>query len=203
MKWCTRAIQLSLLLAGLALFPGLARADSDGYFCAAKGYAAVEFRSFSTPGLTAVHVLKIIRFGTAQGIHWAGELPLPDFQTHFMRCQAARVEIAGWGNRDVRYTIDVVQKGKLRIIPGTENSAEKSRESSGLSNLGLWSRPGTFPLQSDDPRHTYQIVCTVSDTPMNQAVKHDHKTEIVQMDGSGKVSQRLLIFEGTEVEPVD
>lgn len=96
--WKFPGIFFLLVFTKLAVLPGVARADSDGYFCTAKGYLAVEFRSFSTPGLAAKHVQKIIRFGKNRGVHWVGEISLPDFQSHYMRCHVGRVEIAGWGN---------------------------------------------------------------------------------------------------------
>jgi hypothetical protein len=199
----TLGIPLFLLAAGLAFLPGVARADSDGYFCAAKGYVAVEFRSFSTPGLSAEHVLKVVRFGADRGIRWAGEISLPDFQPHQMRCQASQAEIAGWDKGYVKFTIEVSQPGMLRLLQGGTNTEGSGSDGPEPPNLGLWSRPGIFPLNSEDPQHTYQIVCTVSDKPVKEGIEHFHQSEIVQKDGSGNVTERLLIFEGTEVETID
>ena len=195
-------IFLLLLAAEFGLRPAVAHADSDGYFCTAKGYVAVEFRSFSTPGLSAEHVLKIVRFGKGQGIHWAGEISLPDFQPHQMRCQGKQVEIAGSGKAYVKFTIDVSQPGKLRLLQAGGNPAVggDGREP---PNLGLWSWPGTFALQSDDPNHTYQIVCTHSEKPVKGGIEHFHRSEIVQKDGSGTITGKLLIFEGSMLETVD
>ena len=196
-------IPLFLLAAGLAFLPGVARADSDGYFCAAKGYVAVEFRSFSTPGLSAPQVLKVVRFGADRGIRWAGEISLPDFQPHQMRCQGSQVEIAGWDKGYVKFTIDVSQPGKLRLLHPGASSGGDTGDGHEPSNLGLWSSHGIFPLVSDDPHHTYQIVCTHSEKPVKGGVEHFHQSEIVQKDGSGKVTGKLLIFEGTMIETVD
>jgi hypothetical protein len=190
------------LAAGLTLLPGVARADSDGYFCTAKGYVAVEFRPFSYLEPSSKHVLRIVRFGMVRGIYWGGEISLPDFQTHYMNCQPTRVEIAGWKGA-MRFTVDLTQLGSPRLVDTGENPGKDIGNAPEPANLGRWSRPGNFLLDSDDPRHTYQLVCTVSDKPVEQTIEHHHKTEIVQRDRDGKVSQKMLVFEGTEVETID
>jgi hypothetical protein len=191
-----------VLAAEFGLQPVVAHADSDGYFCTAKGYVAVEFRSFSTPGLSAAHVLKVVRFGADHGIRWAGEISLPDFQTHQMRCHGSQVEIAGWGKGHVQFTIDVSQPGKLKVLQ-TDTSPEGGGDGREPPNLGLWCRHGIFSLISGDPHHLYQIVCTDSEKAVEGGIEHHHKSEIIQKDRSGKVTGKLLIFEGNMIETVD
>src|SRR5262252_326529 len=82
---------LLLAAAALPLY-----ADSDGYYCAAPGYLAVEFRSFSTPSTNA-HVLKILRFDDELGPRWSGEIVAEDFQTHLLTCGAKGIVFEGVG----------------------------------------------------------------------------------------------------------
>jgi hypothetical protein len=194
---------LLVLAAEFGLQPVTAHADSDGYFCTRKGYVAMEFRSFSTPGLSAEHVLKVVRFGAEHGIRWAGEIALPDFQPHQMRCLPERVEVAGWDKGYVKFTVDVSQPGKLRLLQGGANPQGGGSDGPALPNLGLWCGHGIVTLDSDDTQHTYQIVCTDSQKPVKGGIEHHHKSEIVQKDESGKVTEKLLIFEGTMLETVD
>jgi hypothetical protein len=164
---------------------------------------AVEFRSFSTPGLSAPQVLKVVRFGADQSVRWAGEISLPDFQPHQMRCQGSQVEIAGWDKGYVKFTIDVSQPGKLKLLQGGANPEGGGSDGPEPPNLGLWCSHGIFPLSSEDPQHTYQIVCTHSEKPVKGGIEHFHQSEIVQEDESGKVTARLLVFEGSMLETVD
>lgn len=89
------AYVLTFLVMVLA-FSVPSRADSDGYFCASKGYLAYELREGITPGVVG-HVLKVVRFDPQRGIRSAGGVTLQDLQVHRMTCGEDRIEIAGFG----------------------------------------------------------------------------------------------------------
>src|SRR5437867_8461473 len=100
------SIFLALVIAVVIALPAVA--DSDGYYCVGPDYLAMEFRSFSTPGLAGPHVVKILHFEQAGDPRWAGEVIVEDFQPHRMVCEMQTVLLEGAGNRGrgwVYYTV--------------------------------------------------------------------------------------------------
>src|SRR5580765_3097454 len=83
-------------------FVGLAsaaHADSDGYYCAGRGYLAVEFRSGITPNVARPQVLKVASFDEALGPRWTGELVVDDLQPYALTCGARLITLEGFGTR--------------------------------------------------------------------------------------------------------
>src|SRR5438552_7404 len=111
----TCRIAVAMFLAVAFAFCVPSRADSDGSFCASRGYLAYELRNGITPG-AAGHVLKVVRFEPKRGIHIAGEITLQDFQVHRMICGQDRVEISGWGNMFKKYTIEITGQDKVHVV---------------------------------------------------------------------------------------
>jgi hypothetical protein len=203
MTLCLRrkAIPLLVLSASLVVLSQPSRADSDGYFCSARGYLAYELRSFHSPGLSGEHVLRVLRLGK-DGITEGGEVLLEDFQVHELMCGSDLVEIAGWEKGYIKYIVRI-ENGRLRIaehMSDPTRTHDSSKEGPEPRNLGEWSRPGVTTLESDDPHHKYQLIITHKERPANGALEHHRKTELVQVDAQGNVSQRLLLFEGTFTE---
>jgi hypothetical protein len=191
------------LTLNIILTPLPAAADSDGYFCTTDNYLAFELRSFNTPAINGKHVLKIVRFGSAQGIFWGGEVSFEDFQVHEMQCEPERVRVAGWDRGYVGYVVDISDPKQLRIVEHLQDSDRKfnaNEQGPEPQNLGNWARPGTIQLKSSDPHHTYQLVFTDSQEPRRCTIDHHQKTELQQLDIHGNVTQRLVVFEGTSTE---
>ena len=67
-----------LVLAGL-LTPAVAKADSDGYYCAGPGYLAYETQ-FSTQ--SSGHLLHIVQFSRSKGIVVLEPIELEAFPVH-------------------------------------------------------------------------------------------------------------------------
>jgi hypothetical protein len=73
-----------LATAAVALFPSLAHADSDGYYCIGPGFVAYEM---SSSGAASGHWLHIVRVSAAKGIVRLPPIALPEFQVHGMTCR--------------------------------------------------------------------------------------------------------------------
>ena len=77
----------------LAFDAGVARADSDGYYCVGPGYIAYQFAFTTPPG--PPHRLYVVRFGGGT-ISAPSEFRLAEFQVHGMRCRADGVDLVAW-----------------------------------------------------------------------------------------------------------
>src|SRR5882724_11717941 len=106
-------------LLALPLLSLPARADSDGCYCASKGYVAYELRAairqvFDPNGeaLTAPHVLRIVRL--SEGIREQGEVGMEDFQVHELRCDTDSVTIAGYDKSWIEYVVDIREPDRPR-----------------------------------------------------------------------------------------
>lgn len=101
-----------IVVAMCLLSADLAFADSDAYYCTARGYLAFETRLG-----TGKHELHIVRFGAA-GITAAAPVALDDFQVHGMICRARQIEIQGRAGGIEHHTVTrLVQRQSTR--PGS------------------------------------------------------------------------------------
>jgi hypothetical protein len=180
-------------------------ADSDGYFCASKGYLAYEVRQGVTLGAVG-HVLKVVRFDLQRGIRNAGAVTLRDFQVHVLTCSEESIVIAGYGTvatGNPPLTKCVIQVGSPENGPSILECKDDPTvqhdwrtEGPAPHNLGQWARMKSIPLESPDPDHQYHLLLDVSDTNMGEATWEMHyKTELIQADARGNVSQRLVLYE--------
>jgi hypothetical protein len=199
-----RVAQLPVLALILLFLVLPAHADTDGSYCTTKGYIAYELRSFHTPGLHAPHVLRVVRFD--HGIHQAGEVAMQDFQVHELKCEADRVEIAGYDKGWLKYVIDISRPGGFRIVERVEETKEQHPFVSG--SPGPMELGGPSPaaeevimLASADPEHKYQLVLTRSQKVNNlgtdkreRGFEFDNRAELRQVDPRGKISQRVLLY---------
>jgi hypothetical protein len=81
-----------LAIAAVALFPSLAHADSDGYYCIGPGFVAYEL---SSSGAASGHWLHIVRVSASKGIVRLPPIALPEFQVHGMTCRENAVDLDG------------------------------------------------------------------------------------------------------------
>jgi hypothetical protein len=198
MRISRSSIGFGLVLGALVQPAGLS-ADSDGYYCSGPGYLAFQLRSWSTAG---PHLLKVIRFGDGE-IREAGQVELPDFQPHAIRCEAERVRIVGWALHYVEYSIDV--SGEPRIVEAIEDhdlafSPDLFTEE--MTNLGDWAVPGSTTLSTEDSHHEYRLVITRHSSPVPGGLEHHTRSVLVAQDESGSVVSELLVYEGTFFESV-
>jgi hypothetical protein len=193
-------------LVMVLVFSVPSRADSDGYFCASKSYLAYELREGITPGVVG-HVLKVVRFDPQRGIRSAGGVTLQDFQVHMMTCGEERIEIAGYGTvppgNDPPLTKCVIKVGGLQNDPSTLECNDDAtvqhdwrKEGPAPSNLGQRGRAKSIPLESPDPDHKYYLQLDASNKKVGgNSWEMHYKTELIQADNQGKVSQRFLVYE--------
>lgn len=199
-----RSYEFLAILYFLGLIPATAVADSDGYYCDGPGYIAVEFRSFNTPGLEAPHVLKLAVFGGERGPHWAGEVEMTDFQTHWMRCDDDGVVITGWGDgKYVRYLAGENDAGEFAVLDRDESAGQPfGPPGAVLKNLGQWAIPGRYELESIDPKFRYELRISATERPAEGVIYRDHKSVLVQLDRRGNELNRLVLYEGTSEETI-
>ena len=124
-----------LILPIALVIPGIARADSDGYFCLGPGYIAYQF-GMAGPS-ARLHWIFIVRY-EARGISELDSIQLPQFQVHGMRCQADAVDVAAWDAIHT-VTLDSLRRPlSTRAVP--------------------LSRPGDFPPWTRGPYPNLRIL---------------------------------------------
>ena len=198
-----RPFLIGLLLCTITA--SAAHADSDGYYCVGADYLAVEFRSFSTPGIAGKHVLRIARWGGIRGPEWAGEVVMDDFQPHIMTCGQDEIVIEGAGDRPngwLTYTIrlDSVRRPEIAARTNELQYDFTTKRSQNLPNLGNWSQPGVTRLSDPAASAVVQIRMTRTSQPMNPGMRHDRKSVLEELDAEGNVHCSLLLFEGMSEE---
>ena len=187
-----------LMLAGLVMcFPRLAYADSDFYYCAARGYLAYETRLGTKP---AKHELHIVRFGTT-GIVAAAPIVLDEFQVHGMTCRAGAVEIHGWER-----TYSVTIRNVMRPSITSRAVAFDPQKSPAADNLGHLAKPGVIDLEADGSSRYQLVIARVSHSPKSGGIEHHTVTRLVRRasnrPGSNIVSSRQL-FAGVFLETIN
>ena len=197
---------LTLLLVSLA-FAKESRADSDAFFCASKGYLAYETRKGVTPGAVG-HVLRVVRFEPKRGIYLGGEVTLLDFQVYHLSCSEDLIEISGWRNVFTKYVIEIAKSGELRSVGPTEypgrQQSEAAKDGPAPASLGIFGpRIAPLPLESLDPEHEYQLLRNLSGRKVKEGWEWHSKSELVQLDPRGTVSQRFVLYERRAVESRD
>ena len=123
----------------------------------------------------------------------------------FKSCSQDRVEISGWGSIFKKYTIDIANQQKLKVIDFTEDPTRRfdaSKEGPEPSNFGF-APPGRLALESLDPDHKYTLLLRASDKNVEGGVEHYRKAELVQTDAKGTVSQQLVLYKSKSLETID
>jgi len=194
-------------LAVVLVFSVPSRADSDGYFCASKGYLAYELREGITPGIVG-HVLRVVRFGTKRGIYLASEVPLLDFEVYHFICSEDRIEISGWRNVFTKYVIEIPGSGEVRSLGPTEYPgrqwSDAAKDGPAPADLGIFGpHVAPLPLESLDPEHEYQLLRNLYGKEAKEGWEWHSKSELVQLDPKGTVLQRFMLYERRTVEAGD
>jgi hypothetical protein len=202
-----RRWRTAILAAVVLVFVGIAHADSDGFYCMGKGYIAYDLRSFKNPGLSAPHVLRVVWFGN--GIRPGNQVGMQDFQVHELRCEADRVEIAGYNKNWLKYVIDIRQPDAPHITERIEEPAKKhpvSKETEPDPRQLGYEQPGKKELESVGSEHKYQLLFARSNKPAAPGpspfggIDYIVSAELQEIDAQGNVSQRLLLYEEHSVE---
>ena len=185
-------IGYAIAIVAICGLPLPVRADSDGYFCTARGYVAFETRLASDN-----HELHIIRFSTAEGITAMPVVELENFQVHGMRCHASEVEVVGW-NRT--YTVNL---SNLTITSRPSGAA--GRGTGAAENLGKWARSQVVELEASGADQFQLVIARVSDGAKNKGIEHHTVTRLIQRrpQVGGQIVRSLQLFEGVFQETVD
>jgi hypothetical protein len=138
-----------LATAAVALFPSLAHADSDGYYCIGPGFVAYEM-SFS--GAASGHWLHIVRVSASKGIVRLPPIALPEFQVHGMTCRENAVDLDGW---TTRHSVALDSNGQATV---TSTAVEPSPKGAHQQNLAMGGRAGVTDILSDGFRGEFQLV---------------------------------------------
>jgi hypothetical protein len=200
-------LRTSFVLTLLVVFLASAtrsRADSDAYFCTSKGYIAYETRKSVTPGAVG-HALRVVRFEPKRGIYLAGEVRLLDFQVYHLICSEGRIEIPGWRDVLTKYVVEIAKSGELRSVGPTEYPgrqwSEAAKDGPQPASLGIFGpHVAPLPLESFDPEHEYQLLRNLYGRKVKEGWQWHSKSELVQLDSSGAVLQRFVLYERRTVE---
>lgn len=186
---------IASLAAAFVALATAAQADSDGYYCAGRGYLAYQWNGISVP--TDGHVLRIVALD-GQGAE-PFEVSLESFQVHGMKCGSERVELRSW---NAIYSV-----GLSRERHGTFESKRSFDELNPAgftqSNLGDHSVEGVTLLDSADPEHVYELVIEKSDQAHEGLILHRTTTTLVRRKRSGEVTLRRTLYEGEAEEFID
>ena len=183
-------------IAVLLSCPAAARADSDGYYCAGRGYVAYETRfGVSEPN----HVLHVVRFSRSTGISQTQDIPLADFQTHGMRCGDRVIELAAF---TARYLVDISVPEQPRT---TTEDAVLDPQRTPQMNLGNWGRSGVSELDADGQQGEFQLVISRVSRPVAGGIEHYTVTELIRREPrpGGRILTSKRLFEGIFLETVD
>jgi hypothetical protein len=185
----------NLLLLFCSFLPLSAVPAFANDYCTGRGYIAldaIQGRAVATFDPDSPHVLRVFRFGGERGIYKAGDWPIRTRGASAMWCNGDHVVVSGvWaGERTVKDEIDISEP---------QESGGKRTEDSGtrpfLTQEGDLAYPKVWPestdLDSSDTHHKYQLVTSSSSKGWERTVK----VELLQIDLTKKVSQRVLLFE--------
>ena len=189
--------RITITIALLMLVPvPEAAADSDGYFCTARGYLAYETRLSGTAG----HQLHVVRFSGDTGIQAAPSVRLDEFQVHGMVCHPERVEIVAWKQT---YSVDIASpepKVTVRPAPFTADARIPN------ANLGHWAKELAIDLDAAAAPGEFELVIARASREVRGGIEHHTVTRIIRRDTrlfGGRIIESLLLFEGVFRETVD
>ena len=174
---------------------GVARADSDGYYCVGPGYLAYQFGMAPLP--IAPHRLHVLSTHAAPGIPEPAMLELPQFQVHGLRCGDGWIEVASFtavyrvtldnSKRPVRYEthqFDVRQKVPPEFNPQRNlGMLSPARARGKIERVSLGARDGGGQLFLEMAGY---------DVPADRCGV-DLKSRVVETDRNGReVRERVL-----------
>lgn len=156
------------------LYPTVALADSDGYYCVGKGYLAFETHAFR---LANSHVLQVIRVSRSGGIQRSAPIPLDEFQVHGMTCRDNAIDVQGW---TTRYSVDLSVPGQPKVTSSA--SAFDPKAPLAQQNLGMLARPGVTDIPSDGGQSEFQLVIAQATRQMTRMVEYYTISQVFQRD---------------------
>ncbi|OHB32838.1 MAG: hypothetical protein A2X84_04215 [Desulfuromonadaceae bacterium GWC2_58_13] len=203
-----RTTLIFLLSAGLLLSIPLTRpaaealADSDGYYCAGRGYLAYQFSGLSTP--IEGHTLYLFELAPDKGISKPRQFALDPFQVLGMRCLDHTVDLLAW-DRIYRIGLNDPESPSIgKVEPQPEDSVFPDFTS---DNLGRWApATQTIPLKTAGGRFSFELVIEQQTDPETKAgpgvIRHRIRSFVRQKDAGGTIIERE-IFSGSREETVD
>ena len=185
---CLRLVALVVL--GLAL-PGVAYADSDGYYCIGRGYLAYQLGMAPKP--VAPHRVYVVSTRGPQGIPEPAVVELPQFQVHGMLCGDGWIDIASFttvyrvtlddDDRPVRYEA----RGSLQGLPIPQAFIQSQFQNLGpMGGARAYVKPiraalGVKPLGG---QYTLEVIAKAIE-PLT-ACEISIISRIVETDGAGR-----------------
>jgi len=195
------SLSAGLLLSSLFGLTSSAQADSDGYYCAGRGYLAYQFSEISTPAQQTLYLLEL---DPEKGISPPRTFPLEPFQVHGMRCLDQAVDLLAW-DRIHRIGLDDQPEPRIdQVEPQPEDSIFPDFTS---ENLGRWAHASqTVPLKTADGPLNFELVIehqTDSETTRAPGlIRHQVRSFLRQTNAKGVVLEQD-IFSGSRQETVD
>jgi hypothetical protein len=187
-----------VVIAAVLFLPASAAADSDGYFCAGRGYLAYAMRFAATP---SKHELHVVRFGGTSGIVVAQPVLLDDFQVHGMRCLSGAVELIGW---ETVYSVDI--SGARQPATIARSAAPVAGQATAEGNLGHWAKPQVMTLDAEGEALFQLVIARVSQR-VSSGVEHHTVSRLIQRGTKGfprgEIIRSLQVFEGVFLETID
>ena len=196
-----RNVQLVALVVLGACVPGVAYADSDGYYCAGRGYLAYQFGMAPKP--IAPHRMYVISTRGPEGIPEPAVLELPQFQVHGMLCGEGWIDVASFASvyritldqndRPVRYEVRDSLEG--RPIPQPFVLSQNQNLGSSIGGRA-YRKPirtslGTKPLGGE---YILEVTATAIE-PLKQC-EVSITSRIVETDRGGREISERIIFQG-------
>ena len=175
-----------VLVTALLLFPSLALANSDGYYCIGPGFVAYEV---SLSGATSGHWLHVVHVSAAKGIVRRPPIALPEFQVHGMTCRDNGVDLDGW---TARHSVSLHQDGRATL---TSTAVESSPKGAHQQNLGWLARPGVTDVGSDGFHGEFQLVIAEAIHPTSRGPGRFTVTQIWRRARTAPITRQVTAAE--------
>lgn len=207
-----------LIAAAAIVSPAFAATGSvhgnDGNFCTAKGYIAFDDLELSNAtGAVSAHSLRVVRFEDGRGIYFSEQIRLPeDLAVQGLSCSTNRVELVGHTlvehtPRDPLLTRCVIEIGvpesNSDIANCFDEPAEKLAKLRNSASLAIFRSEAPIPLESIDGKYSYQLIRHLSLRRVRNGVESRSKCEVVRLDKTGSILNRLVIYENRVMHDAD
>ena len=196
-------LSVAFLLSMLALLPVRSYADDrDGNYCISKGYIAFDLARFMTPGLSAPHLLRVVRFEPGRGIYQGGDVAMQEFDVASMNCTSGQIRLSGQ-SRDLKshesYVIDVSDDQEApRVLQHSSEPVPRGFiPKVDVAPAGVFSIPvhKLTSLESNDTEHQYQLVSSSHQVSGDGCYVLYTKTELFRRDLQGNIVDRVVLYE--------
>ena len=196
-----KSVQRVALVVLGACVPGVAYADSDGYYCAGRGYLAYQFGMAPKP--VAPHRLYVISIRGPQGIPEPAVLELPQFQVHGMLCGEGWIDVASF-TAVYRVTLDKNDRPERYELRGSLEGQPIPQPfiMSQYQNLGSFvgGRAYLKPIRTSlggkplGGEYILEVAATAIE-PVKQC-EVSITSRIVETDRAGREISQRIIFQG-------